>query len=67
MTVPLIVEALSLRFGFNLGFLHLSSKCLANREVSLLTLSLLETSGFINYQHLMLLLDFYLRDVKHRE
>ena len=40
---------------------------LSFHEVSLLSLALLETSGFTNHQKLMLLLDFYFRGVKHRE
>ena len=67
VTLPLTIESLSLGFGFNLGFLHWSSNWLAIHEVSLLALALLETSDFTNHQHLMLLLDFYLRGVKHRE
>ena len=45
VTISLIIEALSLGFGFNLGFLHWSSNWLAIHEVSLLALALLETSG----------------------
>ena len=47
MTVPLIIEALSLGFGFNLGFLHWSGNWFAIHEVSLLALALLETSGLV--------------------
>ncbi len=65
--VPLITEALSLGFGFNLGFLHWSGSWFTIHEVSLLALALLETSGLVNHQHLMLLLDFYLRSLSHRE
>src|SRR3990170_3450327 len=61
VTVPLTTEALSLGFGFNLGFLHWSGNWLAIHEDSLLALALLKTSGLVNHQHLMLLLDFYLR------
>ena len=67
MTVPLITQALSLRFGFNLGFFTRAATVLPFHEVSLLALALLETSGFTNHQQLMLLLDFYFRGVKHRE
>ena len=45
MTVPLTIEALSLGFGFNLGFLHWSGNWFAIHEVSLL--ALLETSGLV--------------------
>ena len=47
VTVPLTIEALSLGFGFNLGFLHWSGNWFAIHEVSLLPLSLLETSGLV--------------------
>ena len=67
MSVPLITEALSLGFGFNLGFSLEQQLFLPFHEVSLLALALLETSGFTNHQQLMLLLDFYFRGVKHRE
>ena len=60
VTVPLTIEALSLGFGFNLGFLHWSGNWFAIHEVSLLALALLKTSGLVNHQHLMLFLDFYL-------
>ena len=37
-------------------------------EVSFLSLALLlETSGLVNHQHLMLFIDFYLRQFQHRE
>ena len=42
VTAPLIIEALSLGFGFNFGFLHWSGNCFAILEVSLLALALLE-------------------------
>ena len=67
MAVPLITEALSLGFGSTLGFLTRAATDLPSHEVSLLSLALLETSGFSNHQQLMLLLDFYFRGVKHRE
>ena len=67
MTVPLITEALSLGFGSTLGFFTRAATDLPSHEVSLLSLALLETSGFTNHQQLMLLLDFYFRGVKHRE
>src|SRR3990170_182427 len=52
---PLAMGALSLGFGFNLGFLHGSSNCFAVLlEVPLLSLALCETSDLINHQHLML-------------
>ena len=67
MTVPLITKALSLGFGSTLGFFAGAATDLSFHEVSLLSLALLETSGFTNRQQLMLLLDFYFRGVKHRE
>jgi hypothetical protein len=63
----LATEALSLGFGFSLGFLHWSGNCLAILEVSLLSLAHIETSGLGNHQRLMLLFDFYIRSLKHRE
>src|SRR5215216_4498888 len=65
VTSPIIVEALSLRLRSRLGLLHLSSNFLAVLlEVPLLPFALfLETSGLVEYQHLMLLLDFYLRSL----
>ena len=47
VTVPLTIEALSLGFGFNPGFLHWSGNWFAIHEVSLLALALLETSGHV--------------------
>src|SRR3982750_3076152 len=65
VTSPFAVEALTLRLGSRLGFLHLSSNLLAVLlEVPLLPFALfLETTGLVNHQHLMLLLDFYLRSL----
>src|SRR5215216_646863 len=62
VTSPFAVEALSLRLSSRLGILHLSSNLLAVLlEVPLLPFALfLETSGLVNRQHLMLLLDFHL-------
>src|SRR5215216_5652055 len=63
VTNPFAVEALSSRLRSRLGFLHLRSNLLAVLlEVPLLSFALfLETSGLVYHQHLMLLLDFYLR------
>ena len=47
VTSLLAVEALSLGFGFNLGFLHWSGNWFAIHEVSLLALALLETCGLV--------------------
>ena len=70
VTSPFAVEALSFRLGSRLGLLPGSGNLLAILlEVPLLlpfTL-FLETGGFVNHQHLMLLLDFYLRSFKHSE
>src|SRR5215216_71796 len=65
MTSPFSVEALSLRLRSRLGFLHLNSNLLAILlEVPLFPFALfLETSGLVNHQHLMLLLDFYFRSL----
>src|SRR4051812_39668020 len=65
VTSPFAVEALSLGLRSRLGLLHLSSNLLVVLlEVPLLISALiLETSGLVNHQHLMLLLDFYLRSL----
>ena len=42
VTVPLTIEALSLGFGFNLGFLHWSGNWFAIHEVSLLAFTFLK-------------------------
>ena len=62
MTSPFVVEALSLRLGYNFGLLPRSGNFLAILlEVPFLSLAFFpETSGLVNHQHLMLLLDFYL-------
>ena len=64
VTSPFAVEALSLRLRSRLGLLHLSSNLLVVLlEVPLLPIALfLETSGLVNHQHLMVFLDFYLRN-----
>ena len=69
MTISFAVEALSFRLGFSFELLHGSGNLLAILlEVPFLSLALfLETSGLVNHQHLMLLLDFYLRRFQHRE
>ena len=58
MTNPFAVEALSLRLRIRFGLLHLSNNLLAILlAVPFLSLALLlETSGFVNHQHLMLFL-----------
>ena len=69
MTFSFGVEALSFRLGSSFGLLHGSGNLLAILlEVPFLSLALLlETSGLVNHQHLMLFLDFYLRRFQHRE
>src|SRR6266496_1501108 len=69
VTSPFAVEALSFRLGSKLGLLPRSGNFLSILlEVPLLSLALfLETSGLVNHQHLMLLLDFYLRSFEHCE
>src|SRR6266496_1791635 len=69
VTSPFEVEALNFRLWSRLGFLPGSSNLFAILlEVPLLSLALfLETSGLVNHQHLMLLLDFYLRSFEHCE
>ena len=65
VTSPFAVEALSFRLRSRLGLLPGSGNLLAILlEVPLLSLTLfLDTSGLVNHQHLMLLLDFYLRSL----
>mgnify|MGYP005842275411 CR=1 FL=1 len=65
----MFVEALSFRLGSSFGLLHGSGNLLAILlEVPFLPLALLlETSGIVNHQHLMLFLDFYLRRFQHCE
>ena len=63
VTSPFAVEALSLRLGSSFRLLHGSGNLLSILlEVPFLSLALLlETSGLVNHQQLMLFLDFYLR------
>mgnify|MGYP005829518239 CR=1 FL=1 len=65
MTVPQI-EALCLGFGF-LGFFTGVTTGLPFIKFPFFPLPLLETSGLVNHQPLMLLLDFYLHGLKHDE
>ena len=69
VTSSFTVEALSLRLGSSLWLLHGSDNLLAILlDVPFLYLALfLETGGFINHQHLMHFLDFYLHRFQHRE
>ena len=69
MTISFAVEALSFRLGSSFGLLHGSGNLLAILlEVPLISLALfLKTGGLVNHQHLMLLLDFYLRRFEHCE
>ena len=69
MTISFVVEALSFRIGSSFGLLHGSGNLLdILLEVPFPSLALLlETSGLVNHQHLMLFLDFYLRQFQHRE
>ena len=58
VTIPFAVEALSFRLRSSFGLLHGSGNLLAILiEVPFLSLALLlETSGLVNHQHLMLFL-----------
>src|SRR3989337_3621957 len=69
VTSPFAVEVLSFRLGSSFGLLPGSGNFLSILlEVLFLSLSLfLETSGLVNHQHLMLLLDFYIYSLKHCE
>ena len=64
---PLSQKHLVSGLGSTSDFFTGAAADLPFHEVSLLSLALLETSGFINHQQLMLLLDFYFCGVKHRE
>ena len=63
VTISFAVEALSFRLGSSFGLLHGSGNLLAILlDIPFLLLALLlENSGLVNHQHLMLFLDFYLR------
>ena len=67
VTIPFEVEALSFRLRSSFGILHGSGNFLAILLVVLFLFLalLLETSGLVNHQHLMLFLDFYLRRSQH--
>ena len=69
VTISFAVETLSFRIGSSFGLLHGSGNLfVVLLEVPFLSFALfLETSGFVNHQHLMLLLHFYLRRFQHRE
>ena len=69
VTISFAAEALSFRLGSSFGLLHGNGNLFAILlEVPFLSLALfLETSGLVNHQHLMLFLDFYLRQFQHRE
>ena len=58
VTISFVVEALNFRLGSSFGLLHGSGNLLAILlEVPFLSLALLlETSDFVNHQHLMLFL-----------
>ena len=58
MTISFAVEALDFRLGSSFGLLHVSGNLLViPLEVPFLSLALLlETSGLVNHQHLMLFL-----------
>ena len=68
-TIPFEVEALSSMLRSSFGLLHASGNLLVILlEVPFLSLALLlETSGLVNHQHLMLFLDFYLHRFHHHE
>ena len=64
VTISFVVEALSFMLGSIFGILHGSGNLLAILlEVPFLSLALLlETSGLVNHQHLMLFLIFTFAD-----
>ena len=69
VAISFTVEALSFTLGSSFGLLHGSGNLLAILlEVPFLSLALLlETSGLVHHQHLILFLDFYLRRFQHHE
>ena len=69
MTIPFAVVALNFRLGSSFGLLHGSGNLLAILlEFPFPSLALLlETSGLVNHQHLMLFLDFCLRQFQYHE
>ena len=69
VTISFAVEAPSFRLWSSFGLLHRSDNLLAILlEVSFLSLCpFLETTGLVNHQHLMLVLDFYLCWFQHHE
>ena len=69
VTISFAVEALNFGLGSSFGLLHGSGNLLALLlGVPFLFLALLlETSGLVNHQHLMLFLDFYLRRFLHHK
>ena len=69
MTISFAVEALSFSLRSSFRLLHGSENLVAILfEVPFLSLCpFLETSGLVNHQHLMLFLDFYLRQFQHHE
>ena len=65
VTIPFAVEALSFRLRSSFGLLHGSGNLLVILSLKFPFFSFvpfLETSGLVNDQHLMLFLDFHLRD-----
>ena len=69
VTISFAVEALGFRLQSSFGLLHGSDNLLAIlHEVPFIFLCpSLETSGLVNYQHLILFLDFYLHRFHHHE
>ena len=69
VTIPFAVEAPSFDLRSSSGPFHGSGNLLAILlEVLFLSLTLLlETSGLVNHQHLMIFLDFYLHQFQHCE
>src|SRR5664279_501750 len=68
VTSSLAVETHSVRLRTIFGFLlRIANRFATLLEFSLLCLSLLETIGLINHQHLMFLFDVHFRRFQHRE
>ena len=68
-TISFAAEALSFRLRSRLGFFTWAATCLPFflKFPFPPFVPLLETSGFVYHQHLMLFLDFYHRRFQHRE
>ena len=68
VTISFAVEALTFRLGSSFGLLGVATCFPFFSKFPFFPFALLlETSGLVNHQHLMLFLDFYLRRFQHNE